>query len=116
MGLLFTDSSEDEEGDAKKQKHFDLREEERERRLEAKKERKRKWKSKMKTQATEGVDLTDSRFAGALLQNPDFGIDRTHPQFKYNKAVDEIARRKTTTTRTNTKDAKVELTSTSTTE
>jgi len=112
LELLFTDSSEDEDGGTKKQKHFDLREEERERRVEAKKERKRKWKSKLKTQATPGVDLNDSRFASALLANPDFGIDRTHPQFKYNKAVDEIARRKTTTSanRTTSKgDAKVEL-------
>lgn len=91
LELLF--SSSDEESN---QKHFDIREEERERRLEAKKERKRKWKSKMKTQASDGVDLSDNRFSTKLLSHPDFSIDRTHPQYKYNKAVDEIAKRKTT--------------------
>merc|ERR1712106_15738 len=93
----------------KKRKNETVEEEEKE---EEKKERKRKWKSKLKTQATPGVDLSDSRFSSALLASPDFGIDRTHPQFKYNKAVDEIARRKTTTSgnRTTSKgDAKVEL-------
>ena len=45
---IFSSSDEEKEGpNGKKQKHFDLREEERERRLAAKKERKKKFKSKV---------------------------------------------------------------------
>ena len=42
----------------------------------------------------DGIDLTDSRFSKGLLEDPNLGIDRTHPSFKYNKSHDEIQKRR----------------------
>merc|ERR1712062_814814 len=89
LELLF--SSSDEEGN--KQKHFDLREEEKIRKLEARKEKKKRFKKK-KVKEEDGIDLTDSRFSKGLLEDPNLGIDRTHPSFKYNKSHDEIQKRR----------------------
>ena len=43
----------------------------------------------------DSVDLlNDSRFSKGLLEDPNLGIDRTHPSFKYNKSHDEILKRR----------------------
>ena len=46
-------------------------------------------------ESEDSVDLlNDSRFSKGLLEDPNLGIDRTHPSFKYNKSHDEILKRR----------------------
>ena len=43
----------------------------------------------------EGADLGDSRFGDALLNDPEFAVDRTHSAYKPSKTGEELHRKRT---------------------